>query len=302
MQMEKPLPRDLSQFVLPKTCSTIFFHIADVFLNGILISTSNNAYHHSAFIETEMTTDLDSKTTWVESQDSQYQGDKSTVEEVNKCKEEKFKQVKCTKNKLKHVGAHHTDFFECEKFLLPGVTPHLRLHRSSNDFLLQSLGENNDKFVIVIERVSVFVTELILKDFVRLSIEEALINAPAHYLYNEMMIKSFIIQARQNSFVKENLFGTNSRETTNVMYGNQWAVQWKKGHWVFSLSTIWAACNGWKLREEKEFQFQEHCWICGMEGWEPTTTPFNHLVFVAAAEQKELHSKALRITLFWCST
>ena len=153
---------------------------AEVFLNWILISTSNNAYHHSAFIETKKTTDLDSKTTWAKTQGYQNRGDKSTVREVNKLKEENLKQGKCAKNKLQLVGAPHIDFFECEKLLLPGVTLHLRLHRSSNDFSLQSLAENDDKFVIVIERASVFVTKLILKDFVRLSIKKALINAPAH--------------------------------------------------------------------------------------------------------------------------
>ena len=62
------------------------FSLAEVFLHGILISTSNNAYHHSTFIETEMTTDLDSETTWAETQGYQYQGDKSTVEEIYKWK------------------------------------------------------------------------------------------------------------------------------------------------------------------------------------------------------------------------
>ena len=90
--------------------------------------------------------------------------------------------------------------------MLPGVTLHLRLHRSSNDFSLLSLAESDDKFVIVIERASVFVTKLILKDSVRLSIEKELINAPAHYLYIEMLNKSFIIQAGQKFC--ENLFGT----------------------------------------------------------------------------------------------
>ena len=81
------LPRDLSQSVLPTTRSIAFFHILNFFLKGILISTSNNAYHHSAFVETEMTTNLVSRATWVESQGYQNQGDKSRAEEVKKWKE-----------------------------------------------------------------------------------------------------------------------------------------------------------------------------------------------------------------------
>ena len=60
--------------------------------------------------------------------------------------------------------------------------------------------------MIVIERGSVFVAKLNLKFSVRLSIEKALLNAPAQCPYIELMNKSFIIQAGQNSFVKENLF------------------------------------------------------------------------------------------------
>ena len=76
--------------------------------------------------------------------------------------------------------------------------------------------------MIVIERASVFVTKLILKDSVRLSIEKALINAPAHYPYIELMNKCFIIQAGQNSFVKENLFGTDPvRRLTLCMATNE---------------------------------------------------------------------------------
>ena len=218
------------------TLHSLFSH-AEVFQNGILISTSNNAFQHLAFTETEMTTDLDSKTTWAETQGYQYQGYKSTVEEVNKWKEEKFKQGKCTKNKLKLVRAPHID---CEKLLLPGVTLHLRLHRSSNDFPLQSLAESDDKFVIVFERASVFVTKLILKDSVRLSVEKALINAPAYYPYLEMLNKSFIIRAGQNSFVKENHFGTDPvRRLTFCMATS--SVE----RWTLRLFTInHLGCNG----------------------------------------------------------
>ena len=116
----------------------------------------------------------------------------------------------------------HIDFFECEKVLLPGVTLHLRPHTSSSDFALTSVATNGDKFVPVIERASLFVTKLIVKDSVRLSMEKALLNAPAHYPYIEMLNKSFIIQAGQNSFVKENLFGTEPvRRLTLCMTTNE---------------------------------------------------------------------------------
>ena len=57
-------------------------------MNGILISSSNNACHHSAFVETEMTTDLDANATWAETQGYQYQADKSNEKSVNEWNEE----------------------------------------------------------------------------------------------------------------------------------------------------------------------------------------------------------------------
>ena len=139
--------------------------------------------------------------------------------------------------RLKFVGAPHIDFLHCKKLLLPGVTLHWRLHRSSSDFSLQSVADSD-----VLEKASKFLTKLTLRDSVRQPIEKTLINEPAHYTYLEMTNKNFI-QAGQKSFVKE-CFWNRSPDTTNAMHGNQWAVPWDKGYWRFSLSTIWAATAG----------------------------------------------------------
>ena len=79
-----------------KTLHSLFSHGA-LFLNGILISSSNNAYHHSAFVETEMTTDLDAKATWAETQGYQYQADKSNEKSVNEWNDEMINNGKRTK-------------------------------------------------------------------------------------------------------------------------------------------------------------------------------------------------------------
>ena len=64
-------------YALQSTRFIGFFSHAEVFPNGILISTSNNAKHFAAFIETEMTTDLDAKTTWAQCLGYEYQADKT---------------------------------------------------------------------------------------------------------------------------------------------------------------------------------------------------------------------------------
>ena len=102
-----------------------------------------------------MTTDLDAKVTWAETQGYQYQADKSNGKSVNEWIEEMMNNSK-KKNKLKLVGAPHINFFEFENVILTEVTLHLRLHRSSSDFALTSVATSEDNFVPVIERDSLF--------------------------------------------------------------------------------------------------------------------------------------------------
>ena len=127
-----------------------------------------------------MTTDLDAKVTWAETQGYQSQDDKSNEKSVNEWNEEMMNNGKKNKNKLKLVGAPLIDFFECKKVILGALTLHLRLHRTSSDFALTCVAKSEDKFVPVIERASLFVTKMIVRDAVRLSIEKVLLKAPAH--------------------------------------------------------------------------------------------------------------------------
>ena len=59
----------------------------------------------------------------------------------------------------------------------------------------------------IIEKASLFVRKVVVTDSVKLSIEKALVKSSAIYPYIENLNKSFIIQAGQKCFVKENVFG-----------------------------------------------------------------------------------------------
>ena len=57
------------------TLHSLFSHV-ELFLNGKLISSSNNNYHHAAFVETELTTDPVSKRIWTVCQGYRYRPNK----------------------------------------------------------------------------------------------------------------------------------------------------------------------------------------------------------------------------------
>ena len=88
----------------------------------------------------------------------------------------------------------------------------MRLYRSPNNTVLHLKGTDDDaknldgKILPVVEKASV--RKVVVTDSVKLSIERALLKSEAIYPYIESLNKSFIIQAGQNCFIKENIFGT----------------------------------------------------------------------------------------------
>ena len=196
------------------TLNSLFSHV-ELFPNGNLISSSNNNYHHDAFVETELTTDPDSKRTWTVCQGYRYRLNKEKNLEVkNKIMKNFADYGTCS---LYLYGAPHVDFLDCERLLLPGVTFHVRLYRSPNFWALETLTNLDadavkclDKTlaVAVIEKASLFVNKIVLSDTVKISVERALTKSCAVYPHIENSTKSFLIQFGQNCFVKENIFGT----------------------------------------------------------------------------------------------
>ena len=201
---------------------------AELFLNGKLISSSNNNHHHAAFVETELTSDTECKQTWGQCQGYRYRGDAKQYAEQKDKIIDAF--TKGGNYNISLYGAPHVDVFECERFLLPGVTLHLRLYRAPSNCSLEAVGTldadaikaaDQTPYGVVIEKASLFLNKVVLSDSVKMSIERALSKSPAVYPYIGNLNKSFIIQAGQNCFVKENIFGTEPiRRLTMCMVRN----------------------------------------------------------------------------------
>ena len=130
---EKLKPADVDLTFANNTLHSLFSHV-EMFLNGKLISSSNNNYHHLAFIETELTTDIGSKLTWAPCQGYRYRANAKSSQEVKEKALAEFR--KGDQFNLELYGAPHIDFLDCERLLLPGVTLHLRFYRSPNNCAL----------------------------------------------------------------------------------------------------------------------------------------------------------------------
>ena len=210
------------------TLHSLFSDI-EIFLNGKLITISNNNFHHAAFVGTELSTDPVSQRTWTVYQGYRYRPNREKNLEVKNKIMKKFADYGACSLYL--YGAPHVDFLDCERLLLPGVTLHLHLYRSPIFCALENLTDldadavkslDKNPPVVVIEKASLFVNKIVLSDTVKLSIERALTKSSAVYPYIENSTKIFIIQSGQNCFVKENIFGTEHfRRLTMCMVRNR---------------------------------------------------------------------------------
>ena len=205
---EKVKPADVDLTFANITLHSLFSQ-AEMFLNGKLVSSSNKKYNHLAFIETELTTDIDRKQTWAQCQGYKYRANGQANQEVNE--EELNESRKGEQVFLELYGAPHIDFLDCERLLLPGVTFRLCFYRSPTTCAIESVATwavadimrvDQTPYAVVIGRASLFVNKVVLSETVKVNIERALTKSPAIYPYIERLSKSFILQAGQNYFLK----------------------------------------------------------------------------------------------------
>ena len=181
------------------TLHSLFSHV-EFFLNGKLISSRNNNYHHPAFIETKLTTDPVSKKIWTVCQGYRYRPNKKNLE-VKKIMKQFPDYNACS---LYLYGAPHVAFLDCEVLLLPSVTLHLHLYWSPNICAMESLTDleadagKSHPLLVVTEKSSLFLNKIVFSDTVNLSIELAITKSRAVYPYIQRSRKSFITQSGQN--------------------------------------------------------------------------------------------------------
>ena len=163
-------------------------------------------------METELTTDTDSKASWAKCQGYNYLAKSNEKGQMfNKLAAELARLKVC---KMQLCGALHIDFLDCEKLLLPNVTLHMRLYRSPSNTIIHLKGTDDEakahegKLLAIVEKASLFVRKVVVTDSVKLSIERALVKSDAIYPNIENLNKSFNIQAGQNCSIKEYIFGT----------------------------------------------------------------------------------------------
>ena len=95
------------------------------------------------------------------------------------------------------------DFFSTSELLYPNMKIRLRLNRARPKFYMIS---DNTNVSLGIVDCSFYTRRIALKDDYHKKRMDMLAYAPVEYNYLETLAKTFIIPARQNQFIQENIF------------------------------------------------------------------------------------------------
>ena len=95
------------------------------------------------------------------------------------------------------------DFFSTSELLYPNMKIRLRLIRARPNFYMISDKPNVSLGIV---DCSLYTRRMALKDDYHKKRMDMLASAPVEYNYLETLAKTFIISARQNQFIQENIF------------------------------------------------------------------------------------------------
>ena len=178
----------------------------DVYLNGSLVTQSNNNYPYRAYIENLLSFGQDAKN----SQLSALLWHRNTSEHFDtrgatNLGYTKRKALAAESKKMDMMGKLHLDLFFQNRYLLNGVEVRLQLIRSNDLFCLHGNANQADNKVSLKE-VTLFVRKVKPNPAVQLAHVKALQHGTAKYPLRRVEVKSFTVPTGNRSITKENLF------------------------------------------------------------------------------------------------
>ena len=176
----------------------------DVYLNGSLVTQSNNNYPYRAYIENLLSFGQDAKSSqlsavlWYRNTAGQFdtRGDANSGYTVRKALAAQSRQIDM-------MGRLHVDLSFQNRYLLNGVEIRLRLIRSKDIFCLHG---NAAGCKVSLKEVVLFVHKVKPNSSIQLAHTKALQLATAKYPLRRVEVKSFTVPMGNRSITKENLF------------------------------------------------------------------------------------------------
>mgnify|MGYP003546377608 CR=1 FL=1 len=170
------------------------FSQCDIYLNGVLITSSTNTYGYRSFIETILSHGQDVKYTRLAS--CLYFKDKAgkmdSIEIAGADVNQGFmdrRALAATSNVLDMMGRLHADIFFQDRYILPGVNIKIRLTRAKDEFCLMGVNARTVKII----SAKLLVRKVRIAPSVELGHARALEINSAKYPIRRVVCKSFTV-------------------------------------------------------------------------------------------------------------
>jgi len=182
------------------------FQQVDIFLNGNLITGSQNTYPYRAYLETLLNFGSDAQETHLTSQ-LFYRDTPDQFGSVDPAVNEGFarrQQKAALSNEVDMMGRLHADICHQSRYILNGVDVKIRLHPSKDTFNLMTLPA--DRFKTQLTHVSLFVRKARPNPAVAMTIEKTLERDTCKYPLKRVSLKTFAIPQGHFNCIQDNLF------------------------------------------------------------------------------------------------
>ena len=180
------------------------FSNVEVYINNQQIYNSNGLYAHKSYISNNFKAAISEYKGVLHCEGYDYEQD---PEDINNPLPDPFftRRMKLLSRPdgFMLYGKLGIDFFSTSELLYPNMKIRLRLIRARPNFYMIS---DNPNVSLGIVDCSLYTRRIALKDDYHKKRMDMLAYAPVEYNYLETLAKTFIIPARQNQFIQENIF------------------------------------------------------------------------------------------------
>lgn len=189
--------------------SQSLFQNIEIYLNGTLVSSSNNLHPYKSILEADLSYDPHYKNGYLATQGYVFEDNpKNFSDSTDKGFRRRF-EIASSGNKFYFSFQINDCFLKgIDKYLLPGVETRIRLTRALDQFVLLKTNEKcvprNHSIKISSAFLTVHMLELRNETF--RSIEKGLLLKAAQFDYRENLIYSFLISEGTSIYFKDDLF------------------------------------------------------------------------------------------------
>jgi hypothetical protein len=186
-------------------------------LNGTEVcDLSTPTYAFKSYLETHLTYSKDAKSTHLYA--SHYEPDtvgaETAVDGTNLGAASRFTRIKGKKCYFSNII--HSDFFQCQKLLIPNTEIKLKFVRNDDNFSF--LGAANDTAMISVNSLKLQIRKIKIDSHVQQSIESRLQTTPAIYNLTQSKIKTFQIPTATKSIDIPNIIQGNLPRSVHIFF------------------------------------------------------------------------------------